>query len=347
MNILLIQLKRIGDLILTTPAIAALREKFPEAKLTLVIARECAALLPAIKDIDQTLIMHRGLSDVSAFLAITRRKFDYCIDFTRNDRSAFLTFLSRAEKRIVSYRVKRRSKIRRHFYNEFVEHRMRDMHTIDYNLSLLEPLGISDAAPTIHLELPEVSREKANALRHTARIEDPFIIFHPGSARSEKFWESQRWAEVIIHAQTKWQMNVVLTGGASALEQRHISRIKSKLPRPNNDSGRSLADLSGQTDLLTLAALIAQARLLLTVDSAPVHLAAAVRTPQIVLFGPTNPFHWRPRESPVSILQGESTSPIVDFTAAKQPRIPMKLISTQAVIGAMDALLSNPTVPAS
>jgi ADP-heptose:LPS heptosyltransferase len=131
------------------------------------------------------------------------------------------------------------------------------------------------------------------------------------------------------------------------LEQGHISRIKSKLPRPADSSDRSFADFSGQTDLLTLAALIAQARLLLTVDSAPVHLAAAAGTPQIVLFGPTNPFHWRPRESPVSILQGESASPLAGFTAAKQPRIPMKLISTQAVIGAMDALLSSPAVPAS
>jgi ADP-heptose:LPS heptosyltransferase len=280
-------------------------------------------------------------------LKVARTRFDYCIDFTRNDRSALVAFLSGAEKRIVSYRVKRRSKVRRHAYNEFVEHRMRDMHTIDYNLSLLEPLGIRDAAPTVHLELPDASREKANALRHSARIEDPFIIFHPGSARSEKFWESQRWAEVIIHAQAKWQMNVVLTGGPSALEQGHISRIKSKLPRPAESAGWPFVDLSGRTDLLTLAALIAQARLLLTVDSAPVHLAAAAGTPQVVLFGPTNPFHWRPRESPVAILQGESASPRAVFTAAKQPRIPMKLISTQAVIDAMDALLSSPAVPAS
>ena len=68
-----------------------------------------------------------------------------------------------------------------------------------------------------------------------------------------------------------------------------------------------MVDFSGKTDLLTLAALIARARLLVTVDSAPMHLAAATRTPQVILFGPTNPFHWRPRESPALILQGEST----------------------------------------
>ncbi|MDQ2825196.1 MAG: glycosyltransferase family 9 protein [Verrucomicrobiota bacterium] len=351
MNILLIQLKRIGDLVLTTPAIAALREKFPTAKLTLVIARECGALLPAIKDVDQALIMHRGLGDVSALFAVTRRKFDYCIDFTRNDRSAFLTFLSRAEKRIVSYRVKRRSWIRRHFYNEFVEHRMRDMHTIDYNLSLLEPLGIHDAAPTLHLDLPGSSREKADALRRQVKIDNPFVILHPGSARGEKFWTSESWAQVIEHARTGLRFNCILTGGSTQLEQAHIARIKAKLSRPNLDASQSeaatgsIVDLSGQTDLLTLAALIAQARFLVTVDSAPMHLAAATRTPQIILFGPTNPFHWRPRESPAVILQGESPEPLSEFVS-KQPRLPMKLISTETVINAMDSLLSAPAAQA-
>ena len=123
-NILLIQLKRIGDLVLTTPAIAALRHRFPEAKLTLVVSGECAPLLPAVAGIDRTLIMHRSLADAAAFLTVARSRFESCIDFTRNDRSAFLTFLSRAQKRIVSYRVKRRSRFRREAYNEFVQHRI-------------------------------------------------------------------------------------------------------------------------------------------------------------------------------------------------------------------------------
>src|SRR5207249_12309574 len=100
-----------------------------------------------------------------------------------------------------------------------------------------------------------------------------------------------------------------------------------------------IVDLSGRTDLLSLAALIAQARLLVTVDSAPMHLAAATQTPQVVLFGPTNPFHWRPRESPALILQGESRIPLTEFSAIR-PRLPMCQISTKAVIGAMDSLLS-------
>jgi heptosyltransferase III len=330
MNILLLQLKRIGDLILTTPAIAVLREKFPDAKLTLVVSPECAELLPAIPDIDSPLIANSARS----WLKIARSKFDYCIDFTRNDRSAFLVFLSRAKKRIVSFRIKVRSRVRTRVYNEFVEHRMRDMHTADYHLALLEPLGISNASPAIRLELPPVTREKADQLRKNYKVDKRFIIFHPGSARAEKFWETQRWADVIGHAGRNRDIDLVLTGGASASEQAHLAEIKSKLER-------RFVDLSGKTDLLTLAGLIGQARLLVTVDSGPMHLAAATRTPQVVLFGPTNPFHWRPRESPALILQGTSTSPMTEF-APKQARVPMKQISTEAVIDAMDALLSAP-----
>jgi predicted lipopolysaccharide heptosyltransferase III len=337
-KILLIQLKRIGDLVLTTPAIAALREKFPDAQLTLVISRECVELLPAITGVDRTLIVYRGLKDAATFLAIARSKFDYCVDLSRNDRSAFLTFLSRAKKRIVSYRVKRRTSIRRHAYNEFVHHRMRDMHTIDYNLSLLEPLGIHDLAPAVYLQPPAASAEKAAALCRAANIDHPFVIFHPGSARAEKFWGPHRWAHVIQQVRAKWNVAVALTGGTSELERTHLTEIKTHLPQ-------AIVDLSGKTDLLTLTALIAQARLLVTVDSAPMHLAAAMRTPQVILFGPTNPFHWHPRNSSALILQGDSAAPVTQFVT-RQSRLPMKLISTQTVISAIDSLLATPPAQA-
>src|SRR5690242_4305959 len=102
MKILLLQLKRIGDLILTTPTIAGLRGQFPEAEVTLVVSTECADLLPAITGVDRILIARRNLRDIASFLAVAGRRFDCCIDFTRNDRSALLAFLSGARKRIVS-----------------------------------------------------------------------------------------------------------------------------------------------------------------------------------------------------------------------------------------------------
>ena len=346
LNILLIQLKRIGDLILTAPAISALRAQIPDAELTLVLSRETAPLLPALPAVDRALIIRRSVGDIGTLSSIAFNRFDYSVDFTRNSRSAVLSFLSRAQKRIVSFRVKKRAPLRGHAYNEFVHHRMRDMHTIDYNLSLLEPLGVSpERAPSLSLNVPESAAREAVTVLERARIRRPFALVHPGSARVEKFWEPKRWGEVIRHIVNQ-QLDVVITGGTSRIEQAHLAEIMGELPPPseNSQAGR-VVDLSGKMDLLTLAAVIARARIVLTVDSAPVHLAAALKIPQVALYGPTNPFHWRPRDSVALILQGDSGTPIHEFVP-KQARLPMKLISTQAVIDAMNSLLSAPAIEA-
>src|SRR5262249_52060071 len=331
MKILLLQLKRIGDLVLTTPPGAALRERFSKSAVTMVVSSECADLLPAISGLDRILIARRNLRDLAPFLAVAGKKFDYCVDFTRNDRSAFLAFLSKARKRIVSYRVRDQSKSRARLYTDFVDVRMRDLHTIDYNLSLLEPLAIRDVTYPVHLQLPRSAHQEADALRRNWNVNRPYVVLHPGTARQEKLWEAGRWAQVIERFGRDDDFDFVLTSGTSKHEKTHIAAIKSKT---------QIINLSGKTDLLALAALIGQARLLVTVDSAPMHLAAATHTPQVILFGPTNPFHWRPRESRALILQGKSPAPVTEF-APVQPRLPMSQISTEAVISAMDLLLSR------
>ncbi len=316
MKILLLQLKRIGDLILTTPAVAALHENFPDAQLTLIVSSDCADLLPAIANVDRTLMARRNLRDLALFFSVAASRFDCCIDFTRNDRSAFLALLSGARRRVVSYRVREQSKMRAPAYTDFVPVRMRDVHTIDYNLALLEPLGIRAAASAPYLHLPHEAYENADALRRSWKITKPYVILHPGSARREKLWEPGRWTEVIHRFGQDNGLDLVLTSGSSPDEQAHIAAIRNKVPQQ-----------------------IIDARLLVTVDSAPVHLAAATSTPQVVLFGPTNPFHWRPRESPALILQGKSAAPVTEFSPV-QSRLPMSQISTEAVISAMDSLLS-------
>src|SRR6184192_2066253 len=155
-KILLLQLKRIGDLILTAPAIAALRKNYPDAHITLAVSNECAELLPAISNVDRVLIARRNLRDVAMVSSVAGKRFDYCIDFTRNDRSAFLTLLSGAQRRVASYRVRDQSKTRGRAYTDFVRARLRDIHTIDYNLALLGPLGIRTAvSPAPNLQIPQ------------------------------------------------------------------------------------------------------------------------------------------------------------------------------------------------
>jgi ADP-heptose:LPS heptosyltransferase len=129
LNILLIQLKRIGDLILTTPAIAALREKFPDASISLVVSAAVKELLPAITGLDKVYEVRGKTDDALDWIALSLGKFDYCLDFTRNDRSAFLTFLSAAGKRITADHPQLRTKLRARSYNELVPAPVGFLHT--------------------------------------------------------------------------------------------------------------------------------------------------------------------------------------------------------------------------
>jgi len=234
--------------------------------------------------------------------------------------------------------LKIKSKIRPRFYNEFVDCAMKQMHTADYYLALLQPLGISATANDPLLELPSAAQQRASSIIADQIRHQPFIIFHPGSARVEKFWEPERWADIIEFAAKELDLFPVLSGGSTELERAHLTAIREKLHT-------TVLDLSGQLDLLSLAALIEYARLLVTVDSAPMHLASAAGTPQVILFGPTNPFHWRPRKSPAAILFGESPEPLHHFQAREAKR-PMKQISTAAVIDAMRLMVSAPAASA-
>jgi predicted lipopolysaccharide heptosyltransferase III len=331
LRILLIQLRRLGDLILTTPAIAALRHRYPDAHVTLAITRECEPLLPAISGIDDAFIVKRGVRGAELS---RKRHYDCVIDFTGNDRSAWLTFRSGARQRILSDQLKRKFPLRARFYNEFAPCAMKEMHTIDYNLAFLRPLGIAQPPPEPVLDLPGNAHEQASSIVSNEIDNQAFAIFHSGSTRPEKFWEPDRWAKAIAFVKHELKRQPVLTSGNSPAEQAHVVKVRSHLSVP-------VIDLTGRLELLTLAALISRARLLVTVDSAPTHLASATKTPQVVLFGPTNPFHWRPRTSPAVVLFGKSPP-----FKRRERKLPMNQISTESVIDAIRSLQTAPAASA-
>src|SRR5260370_37653687 len=101
---------------------------------------------------------------------------------------------------------------------------MRDMHTIDYHLAVLEPLGISNVSRAVRLELPKSMRETADQLLSASNIRKDFIIFHSGSARAAKVWNAQRWAQEINHVAGNHNFDLAWTGG-------HLTGVAHALPR--------------------------------------------------------------------------------------------------------------------
>lgn len=327
MKILALQLKRIGDVILTTPALTALRGWAPELHLTLAVEQGASSLLPALPQIDAAIVTGRGRGWTPWQQTLTGH-FDAVVDFTGSDRSALLSFASRARRR-VAFPHARKSWARSLAYTELVESPVRDRHTIDHYLDLT----CSPAEPSPVLRVPSAAAEQARAVLQSGGIDGPFVLIHPGSARAEKYWVSERWAAVIAHCRDRsWPC--VLTGGTDPSERAHLTDIE-------RIAGPGLLNLAGRGDLLLLAALVAQARLVISVDTAAVHLAAALQRPQIALFGPTNPYHWRPRHPDAIVLSAASPeAPLTEF-APRLKGAPMDRLSTETVIRVTDDLLSR------
>ena len=329
-KILVLQLKRIGDVILTLPALDALRLARPEARVTLVVADSSGELLPAFGSIDQGLVFQRRCSNIALWAGLLFGKFDVCLDFTGNDRSALCTLLSAARTR-VGFASTRRAWI----YNRRVDSAVREHHTADHYEKLLRPLDIaSSAQPALRLPAAASERAKRAVAGALAAEADPYVVIHPGTARAEKYWLPERWAAVIDHVRVRHGMQCIITGGAHPFEQKHVAEIQRALPG-------QCAELAGKLDLLTFASVIAQSRACLSCDTAAVHLAAAFQRPQLALFGPTNPFHWRPRHANALVLSAAHPhEPLRNF----EPRMrgaAMAELSTEAVIRATDTLLAG------
>jgi len=328
-SILVIQLKRLGDVILTTPALRELRKLYPRARITLLLDHPSAAVAPAIADVDEVWIYDRNTS-FNLWYDLVRRGFDLCLDFTGNDRSALISFFSKAAQRIgFSFVAKRLA--RSWGYTHLVRSPVREKHTVDHYIDLIRSLGDFVPERGVSLNLTESVKRSAETLRREIGLPGPYLVFHPGAARPEKYWLAERWAAVIRHAQMRVGLPCVFTGGRDPSELRHIGEILAR----SRDTSR-IFSLAGKVDFLLSAALIQEASLFAGVDTAAAHVASAFQRPELVLFGPTNPFHWHPIHASAVVVRAGFGAPITRFDP-QQKGLPMSELSTETVICGMEA----------
>ena len=332
-RILVIQLKRMSELLLTTPSLVALRKHYPDAHITLAVDSSSREFLPAFDFIDDSFIFSRRDGNRAFWQKLIFASFDICLDYTGNDRSAICSVLSKSKKRI-AFTPGTKSPIQSIFYNEFVNSSARENHAADHYLHLLQALKITAQETRIRLELPEWAEKKAGQLLEETGVKEPYVLLHPGTMRPEKYWIAGRWAEVVDFCKNELGLPCIVTGASDTYEGEHIAGIRAKA---------SFHDLAGRTDLLTLASLIRRSQMLLSVDSTAMHLGAAFEKPQVALFGKTNPFHWRPRHEKARVIQAGNPGPNPIF-ASRHQGAPMSEISTGEVIDAI-RILMNPSVP--
>ena len=324
-GILVLQLKRIGDAVLTAPALGALRKALPATRITLVLAGAAGDLGPLFSSADEVLVWRTAGLNLRLLNHVRRMKPGMVLDFTGTDRSALLSLVSGAAVR-AGYGKFADSFFRRWACTVTCQAPVRDLHTIDFHHSLAQAAGLD--VPVVpdagHLTLP---RELG-----LPPLPDNYILVHPGTARDEKFWPPGHWSALLDYWHARHGVPLVLTGGGWDFERKHIAAILSGTKAP-------VLDLREKLNLPQLAGVIAGAKLAVTVDTAAMHMAAAFQVPQVALFGPTNPFHWAPRHARAIVLQSGVEPSAASL--AKQAGAPMDGLAVATVAAAADRLLDG------
>jgi ADP-heptose:LPS heptosyltransferase len=335
-RILLLQLKRIGDFILTAPAVAALREARPQAEIVAVVPASVAGLARCFPGLSRVLPYRHQMPNLRTWAAIAAGPWDACADFAGTDRTAFMTRLSRAKKR-AGYGKFADTASKQLAYTDLSGASVRDLHTVDFHIALMDEIGGGGKGdPSAGFVLPEPMAAWAAEKMASLGVRGGYAVIHPGTAREEKMWEPARWAEVAAHLADKEGLTVVVTGSNDDIERSHLAALKQHLTVP-------VIDLAGALSLLQTSAVIAGARIILGVDSMAMHLAAMFERPQVVLFGPTNPHHWRPRHGAAAVVAAGHAEPLTQFDPRAEGR-DMNLISTEQIISAMRGLRSKSVV---
>lgn len=313
MNVLLIRLRQIGDVVFTTPALAALKAHFPSSRLVYIVEPSAAPIVANNPHLSEVIVAPRvrGIGGVQQDLALGRRlarmRFDIAIDFHGGPRASLLTWLSRAPRRI-GYNVAGRSWM----YTERVDRprALRPRHSVENQWDLLEPLGVEPPSrERFPVEMP-VHAEAAE--RVTTRLRDyrlpadaRLVVVHVSAGNPFRRWPIAAFAQLASGLVSfDPAVHVVITSGPSEADA--TARVIQEARSAVDDASRRRLVSCGEFSLAELRALVEQAALYVGGDSGPMHVAATSHVPIVSLYGPTLPVRsepWRHQVWPVAAVE--------------------------------------------
>ena len=311
MNILIVKLSAIGDVIHTLPSLNALRHLYPDAHITWVVEEEAADLVVNHPQLDRVIIFRRkswinkikagqfrqALRDARLFLArLHSRRYDLVVDFHGLFKSSIIVCLSRG-KRKLGYDSWQ--ELTRLFLNDRIPEDM-NKHAVDRYLDFPRHLGGEIGKPEFIVPIPPEAIAKSRALLDLHHLEaKKYIAVNPIALWDTKLWDDQKFAALADAISQRLNIPVVFTG-----------RDKESLDKITLKMATKGINIGGQTTLPGLACIYQDALAVITTDSGPMHLAAAVGTPVIALFGPTDPARTGPYgANHIIIRAGLSCSP--------------------------------------
>ena len=319
-NILLIRLSSLGDIVLVSPAIRAVRQHFPNARISMLVAKQSADLIAENPHLDEVIAFDREARDKNTgemmrIIRILReREFELVIDFQRKFRTGLLAYLSGAKCRagngpLCTIRVPNRV----------------NKHAIDRYFDLLHAVEVKPRDRQLELFLAESDRVYAREILTAKSISADRIKvgLFPGAGWKLREWMPARFAAIGDCVSKNFDAQVLIFGGPK--ERKLVSRVADLM------AGEPIL-FSDALPIRQFAALVDQCNLFITNDTGPMHIAVAMQTPTVALFGPGNHVRFQPLE-PIhtTIRHHVPCNPCKQFTDKCKNNICMKLITVDEV----------------
>jgi heptosyltransferase-2 len=312
-RILIIKLISVGDVLFTTPAVRALRLGFPRAHLTYLVGSWSRDVIENNPNLDEIIVydaprhsQDRGrawLSTLGCLRQLRRKRFDMAVVFHRTSFAGLLALLAGVPNRVgFDYHGQGR------FLTQRVAYEV-GKHEVDRYLDVVRCLGLSPAGLWTEMQVGKKEQDEASQLLRANGLKPDEIIFavlpgggkNPGTFMPTKRWPADRFARLIDEMARRFQVKVLLVGGPG--DEEVVGSVISQM------ESRAV-NLVGKTTFKQLAAVLQRCRLFIGGDSGPLHIAAAVGTPTVGIFGPSDPRLVAPRgEKHLAVWKKVSCSP--------------------------------------
>jgi heptosyltransferase I len=303
-RILIIKPSALGDIVLALPALSALKHSFQGASISWLVRPEFAPLITGHPYISDIILFDRKrlskwwccpASFRSLRLLIKQLRagqFDLVFDFQGLFRTGYFAWVTGCKKRFGMVGAREFAHL---FYTDKISQDASNIHLVDYYLKMAAAAGTK--LGDIEFKLPEdVKAEKQiDKLLKSLGVGGKYAVFVPGAAQPNKRWPIERFAKLAEKISSRFGMQVVATGSQG--EREYIETI-----------GNRIINLAGKTTVRELVPLMRKTSLVVSNDTGPGHIAAAVGVPIVMIFGPTNPARVCPYKRPQCVVAVEPTT---------------------------------------
>ena len=303
-RILIIKPSALGDIILALPALSALRRSFPNARISWFVRPEFAPLItghPYISDI--ILFDRKQLSkwwcepkSFNALRSLVKQlktgRFDLVFDFQGLFRTGYFSRVTGCKRRFGMAGARELAHL---FYTDKISQDASSIHLVDYYLKMAAAAGAKQVEEEFKLPEDAGAAEQIDKLLKSQGVNGKYAVIVPGAAQVNKRWPIERFRELAGKIDERFGLSVVATGTQG--EREYIEAI-----------GKRVINLAGKTTVRELIPLMKKASLVVSNDTGPGHIAAALGVPMVMIFGPTNPARVCPYKRPECVVAIEPTT---------------------------------------